>query len=95
MAPYRRFAAATSLTAAGDGVFAAAVPLLAATLTRDPRLVSVVAAATYLPWLLFSLPAGALVDRHDRAGLLWRGVAVQAGLAGVVAVLAATGRLGV
>ncbi|RIQ12038.1 MFS transporter [Jiangella rhizosphaerae] len=92
---YRRFAAATSLMTAGDGVVAAAVPLLAATLTRDPRLVSVVAAAASLPWLLFSLPAGALVDRHDRAGLLWRGVAVQAVLAGVVAALAATGRLGV
>jgi MFS family permease len=95
MTAYRRFAATTSLTTAGDGVFAAAVPLLAATLTRDPRLVSVVAAATSLPWLLFSLPAGALVDRYDRARMLWRGVAVQAGLAAVVAVLAATGRLGV
>lgn len=94
-AGYHRFAAATSLTTAGDGVFAAAVPLLAATLTRDPRLVSVVAAATYLPWLMFSLPAGALVDRRDRAGLLWRGVAAQAALAGVVAALAATGRLGI
>lgn len=95
MSRYRRFAAATSLTTAGDGVFAAAVPLLAATLTRDPRLVSVVAAATYLPWLLFSLPAGALVDRHDRAALLSRGVAAQAALAAVAGGLAATGRLGV
>ena len=95
MTGYRRFAATTSLTTAGDGVFAAAVPLLAATLTRDPRLVSAVAAAASLPWLLFSLPAGALVDRYDRARMLWRGVAVQAALAGVVAALAATGRLGV
>ncbi|WP_198664004.1 MFS transporter [Jiangella endophytica] len=95
MTRYRRFAAATSLTTAGDGMFAAAVPLLAATLTRDPRLVSVVAAATYLPWLLFSLPAGALVDRHDRAALLWRGVAAQAAIAALAAVLAASGRLGV
>ena len=95
MTRYRRFAAVTGLTTAGDGVFAAAVPLLAATLTRDPRLVSVVAAATYLPWLLFSLPAGALADRLDRAALLCRGVAAQAALAAVAAALAATGRLGV
>ncbi|MBB5789387.1 MFS transporter [Jiangella mangrovi] len=95
MTGYRRFAAATSLTTAGDGVFAAAVPLLAATLTRDPRLVSVVAAATSLPWLLFSLPAGALVDRNDRARMMGRGVAVQAAVAAVVAVLAASERLGV
>lgn len=51
----------------GDGAFAAAVPLLALTITRDPRLISVVSAASFLPWLLLSLPAGAVVDRQDRA----------------------------
>jgi MFS family permease len=79
----------------GDGAFAAAVPLLAVTITRDPRLVSVVSAATFLPWLLLSLPAGALVDRHDRVGLMWRSQAVQAVLVGAVAVLAAAGLVGV
>ncbi|WP_329067319.1 MFS transporter [Amycolatopsis sp. NBC_01480] len=76
----------------GDGAFAAAVPLLAVTITRDPRLVAAVSAATYLPWLLLSLPAGALVDRHDRVTLMWRSQAVQAALVGTVAVLASTGR---
>lgn len=79
----------------GDGAFAAAVPLLAVTITRDSRLVSVVSAATYLPWLLLSLPAGALVDRHDRAGLMWRAQTLQAVIAGVVAILAAFGHVGV
>lgn len=41
-------------------------PLLAATLTRDPVLVAGVAFAQRLPWLLFPLIAGALVDRLDR-----------------------------
>jgi hypothetical protein len=43
--------------------------LLAVTIIRDPRLVSVVTAATYLPWLLRSLPAGAgpAPGRHPRA----------------------------
>jgi MFS family permease len=79
----------------GDGAFAAAVPLLAVTITHDPRLVSVVSAATYLPWLLLSLPAGALVDRHDRVGLMWRAQVSQAMIAGAIAVLAAFGQIGV
>ncbi|WP_229802894.1 MFS transporter [Planobispora rosea] len=90
---YWRLWWATGVNAAGDGVFAAAVPLLAVTITRDPRLVSVVSAAMYLPWLLLSLPAGALVDRYDRVGLMWRAQALQAVIAGAIAVLAASGRL--
>jgi MFS family permease len=89
---YWRLWWATGIDNVGDGAFAAAVPLLAVTITHDPRLVAAVSAATYLPWLLLSLPAGALVDRHDRAALMWRSQAVQAVLVGAVAVLAATGR---
>ena len=88
---FRRLQAAALVGNLGDGAFAAAVPLLAVTLTRDPRLVSVVAAAASLPWLLLSLPAGALVDRHDRAGLMWRAQTVQAAVAGVLAVAVAAG----
>ncbi|MFB9723723.1 MFS transporter [Planobispora longispora] len=94
-AAYWRLWWATGVSTAGDGAFAAAVALLAVTVTRDPRLVSVVSAATYLPWLLLSLPAGALVDRYDRAGLMRRAQAVQAVIAGVIALLAASGRIGV
>jgi MFS family permease len=79
----------------GDGAFMAAIPLLAVTVTRDPRLVSVVSAATYLPWLLLSFPAGALVDRADRVALMWRSQAVQAVIVGGVAVLTAFGHAGV
>lgn len=50
----------------GDGVVLAALPLLAASLTRSPGVVSLVAAAGALPWLLFSLVGGALADRTDR-----------------------------
>jgi MFS family permease len=50
----------------GDGAFISAAPLLAAALTHDPVQVSLVAAAVYIPWLLFGLPAGALVDRWSR-----------------------------
>lgn len=50
----------------GDGVGKVAFPLLAATLTRDPILIAGLAAAQFLPWLLFALLAGALMDRVDR-----------------------------
>jgi MFS family permease len=88
---YLRLWWATGIDNLGTGAFTAAVPLLTVTVTRDPRLVSLVATAAYLPWLLLSLPAGSLADRHDRAGLMWRAQAVQAVLAGAAAVLVACG----
>jgi MFS family permease len=84
---YWRLWWANAISSTGDGAFVAALPLLAVTITRDPRLVSVVTAATYLPWLLLSLPAGAMVDRYDRATLMWRAQAVQAAVVTIIAVL--------
>jgi MFS family permease len=84
---YWRLWWANAISSTGDGAFVAALPLLAVTITRDPRLVSVVAAATYLPWLLLSLPAGAVVDRYDRAALMWRAQAVQAAVVTIIVVL--------
>jgi MFS family permease len=74
---------------AGDGAFASALPLLAVTLTSDPVLISAVSAATYLPWLVVSLPAGALVDRRDRVRLMWQAQVVQGAAVTAVAVLVA------
>lgn len=50
----------------GDGVRLTAFPLLAAALTRDPKLVAGLTFVQGLPWLVFGLVAGALVDRIDR-----------------------------
>jgi MFS family permease len=94
-AAYWRLWWASGISTVGDGVFAAAVPLLAITITVDPRLVSIISAATYLPWLLLSLPVGALVDRGDRAGLMWRSQVLQAVIVGLLAVLAAFGLISV
>jgi MFS family permease len=87
---YWRLWWANAISSTGDGAFVTALPLLAVTITRDPRLVSVVTAATYLPWLLLSLPAGAVVDRYDRATLMWAAQAVQAAVvtALVIAIVA-------
>lgn len=62
---WRLFASSTGSNLS-DGVLQAALPLIAASLTRDPVLVSLVASLAFLPWLLFAIPAGALVDRIDR-----------------------------
>ncbi|GAA4319187.1 MFS transporter [Klenkia terrae] len=50
----------------GDGIALAAGPLLVASLTRDPLLVSLAAGVQWLPPLLFGLLAGAVTDRVDR-----------------------------
>ena len=54
----------------GDGLVSLAFPWLASLLTRDPVAISGVALATRLPWLVFSLHAGALTDRFDRRRLM-------------------------
>jgi MFS family permease len=50
----------------GDGVATVAYPWLASAVTRSPVHIALVAVATRLPWLLFSLPAGVITDRVDR-----------------------------
>ncbi len=67
---YWKFWTASTVTNLGDGVAAVAYPWLATLLTRDPFLISMVAAATRLPWLLLSLPAGVIIDRTQRKQLI-------------------------
>ncbi|MEV0073349.1 MFS transporter [Amycolatopsis sp. NPDC050768] len=88
-AGYRKLWGANGIDNVGNGAFVTAMPLLAVTVTRDPRLVSLVAAAEYVPWLLLSLPAGAWADRHDRVRLMTRAQLAQAAVAGAVALLVA------
>ncbi|TPG14043.1 MFS transporter [Pedococcus bigeumensis] len=61
-----RLLASTGVSIAGQGMVLAAVPLLAASLTRNPVGVSLTVAAGYAAWLAVGLPAGALVDRWPR-----------------------------
>jgi MFS family permease len=67
---YWKLWTASTISNLGDGITLIAGPLLAASLTRDPVLVAGVAFAQRLPWLLFSLVSGALVDRLDRRLLM-------------------------
>jgi MFS family permease len=57
---------ASGVSNLADGIGLTAAPLLAATLTRDPFLISSLVFAQRLPWFLFTLISGALVDRLDR-----------------------------
>ena len=82
---FARVVAANLSSSLGDGIARVAAPLLAVQLTNDPLLVSLVAVAALLPWLLFAIPAGVLVDRIDRRLAL--------GLAGGVRALVAAGLL--
>lgn len=54
----------------GDGVSLIAYPWLASAVTRDPVQIALVAVATRLPWLIFTLPAGVITDRVDRKRLV-------------------------
>lgn len=71
-----------------------ALPLLAATLTRDPFLVALLHFAQFAPWLLFSLVAGALVDRWDRRHVMWRVDLFRAAVIGSLGLAVACDRVG-
>ncbi|NUR64014.1 MAG: MFS transporter [Catenulispora sp.] len=62
---WRLLFAAGTVSVLGDGAFVAALPLLAAGYTRDPRLISGLTIAGTLPWLVFSLQSGAIADRSE------------------------------
>jgi predicted MFS family arabinose efflux permease len=74
----------------GDGIALAAGPLLVASLTADPFVVSMAALLVWAPKLVFGLYAGVLSDRLDRRRVLLVANGVRAlVLAGLVALLLA------
>ena len=73
----------------GDGIVKIALPLLAVQLTDSPAAVAGVTVASYLPWILLSLPAGALADRLDRRNAMRAVNVARAAVVGGLAALAA------
>jgi MFS family permease len=63
---FRRLLFSSWSTNLGDGIAAAAGPLLVASLTGDAFLVALAALLRWAPPLVFGLYAGVLSDRHDR-----------------------------
>lgn len=86
-----RLLASTGVSIAGQGMVIAAVPLMAASLTRSPIGVSITVAATYAAWLIAGLPAGALVDRWSRRSAMVAADVVRAILLGGFAWAVAAG----
>lgn len=78
-----------------DGLGRTAVPLIATTLTRDPLAISVIAALAFVPWLVFGLPAGMIVDRFDRRVVMAAANVLRAGVALALAVLTVAGGLSI
>ncbi len=63
---------ATGLSNLGDGLYQIVLPLLAVQLTNSPTRVATLSVMLGLPWLLFALQAGSIVDRFDRRKvMLW------------------------
>ena len=92
---FKRQWLASGISNIGDGMDAAAGPLLAASLTNDPRLIALVGVGATLPWLVLSLPLGVVIDRLDRRTLMVRANMARCALFAVIAALAATGAISI
>ena len=88
---FHRLWVGSTTSSLGDGMWLAAAPLLAASLSRDPQVVSLLEVAAGLPWLVFGLAAGVLADRWDRRNLMWRTDLIRLGLGAVLAALLVAG----
>jgi MFS family permease len=96
-AQFWRLYASSTVSNLADGIGRTALPLLGATYTRNPILISGLVSFAFLPWLLFALPSGALVDRTDRRIALATANLVRAVTVGALAlfVLTDTGSIGI
>ncbi len=84
---FRWLLSATVINNAGDGIAIAAGPLLVASQTRDPFLVSMALLSQFLPALIFGVIGGAAADRYHRRRMV---IVVNLVRAAVLAVLVAT-----
>ncbi|OZM73194.1 MFS transporter [Amycolatopsis antarctica] len=93
--PLNWLLASSAVSNLGDGIGKVAFPLLAATLTRDPVLIAGLAATQFLPWLLFALPAGALMDRVDRRRAMIGANLARAGVVAATGLLVLSGSVSI
>jgi MFS family permease len=79
----------------GDGINFVAMPLLALSLTDDERLLALTTVATFVPWLVVSLPVGVVIDRVDRRLLMVSANLARVALYAVIATWAVHGGLSI
>ena len=60
----------SGLSNLADGLLLIGVPLFALTLTSSPGQIALVSTMLTLPWLLFGIVAGIVIDRHNRVRVL-------------------------
>jgi MFS family permease len=87
---FNRMWASSIVSNLSDGILIAAAPLLAISLTDSTVLISAIGASLMLPWLLFAIPIGAMVDRVDRRFILAGANATRSAVVGALALLIAT-----
>ncbi len=87
---FNRMWASSIVSNLSDGILIAAAPLLAISLTDSTVLISAIGASVMLPWLLFAIPIGVLVDRVDRRFILAGANATRSAVVGALALLIAT-----
>ena len=92
---YWRQFTASLVSNLGDGANAAAMPLLAVTLTDDVRLIAATSFTAMLPWLLLSLPAGVWIDRWNRKKVMVVTNSLRGVLYLLIAVLVASHNLSI
>lgn len=92
---FRRLMGASWMTNLGDGIALAAGPLLVASQTRSPVLVSMALLLQGLPWLLFGLFAGAIADRVDRKRMMVVADLLRAAVLVALCVTIATGAVSI
>ena len=86
---FRWLLASATVNNLGDGIALAAGPLLVASQTQDPFLVSLALLSEYLPALVFGVSRAALADRFDRQRMV---VVVNSAAAFVLALLVSDDR---
>ncbi len=92
---FRWLWSASMLTNVGDGIVLAAGPLLVASQTRDPFLVSLAFFCEFLPSLVLGSVAGVVVDRVDRRRIIVIVNLARAALLGLLAMAIATGTVNI
>jgi len=92
---FRWLVSSSWVTNLGDGMLIAAAPLLVASQTRNPVLVSSAMLALQAPWLVFGLVAGALADRLDRRRVIIAANVVRGLVLAVLCAVIATGHVNI
>ncbi|MCC9309746.1 MFS transporter [Kitasatospora sp. RB6PN24] len=92
---FEKLYAAAIGTRLGDAARTSALAVLAAELTGSPAVLSLVSAMSFAPWLLFGIPAGALIDRWDKRRAFLTADSIRCALAALMTGLALAGWLSV